>query len=217
MPRRSSRSSITALFALMRFSRAFARIAFSTRGGMLRSVIAFMHHNMHHTDATVNLRSRMPEMATAAIVRARMKQLTAALSFVAAAAFAQTNPFFNPSALPYQAPPFNQIRDADYQPALEEGMKRGLAEIEAIANSPDPPTFEPTPTPMMCGSAFARRSSDRGPRRPAAKAYTSSYPSSRRTIGPSVFSSRGALRTGWSRACQGPPRSTIRTVSSGRT
>jgi len=83
-------------------------------------------------------------MATAAIVRGRMKQLTAALSFVAAAAFAQTNPFFNPSPLPYQAPPFNQIKDADYQPALEEGMKRGLAEIEAIANNPDPPTFENT-------------------------------------------------------------------------
>ena len=83
-------------------------------------------------------------MATAAIVRGRMKQLTAAISFVAAAAFAQTNPFFNPSPLPYQAPPFNQIKDADYQPALEEGMKRGLAEIEAIANNPDPPTFENT-------------------------------------------------------------------------
>ncbi len=73
-----------------------------------------------------------------------MKRLTVALSLVAAAAFAQTNPFFNPSPLPYQAPPFNQIKDTDYQPALEEGMKRQIAEVETIANNPDPPTFENT-------------------------------------------------------------------------
>ena len=74
-----------------------------------------------------------------------MKRLfAAALSFVAATAFAQTNPFFNPSPLPLQAPPFDQIKDADYQPAIEEGMKRQIAEVEAIANNPDPPTFENT-------------------------------------------------------------------------
>src|SRR5437867_9012596 len=73
-----------------------------------------------------------------------MKRLTLLLCLVATAAFAQTNPLLNPSPLPFQAPPFDQIKDADYQPALEEGMKRGLAEIEAIANNPDPPTFENT-------------------------------------------------------------------------
>ncbi|HJT17699.1 MAG TPA: M3 family metallopeptidase, partial [Thermoanaerobaculia bacterium] len=74
-----------------------------------------------------------------------MKRLTAAaLGLVATAAFAQTNPFDQPSPLPFQAPPFNQIKDTDYQPALEEGMKQGLAEIEAIANNPDPPTFDNT-------------------------------------------------------------------------
>src|SRR2546425_11298592 len=73
-----------------------------------------------------------------------MKRLTVALSLVAAAAFPQTNPFFNPSPLPYQVPPFNQIKDTDYQPALEEGMKRQIAEVETIANNPDPPAFENT-------------------------------------------------------------------------
>src|SRR5262249_2196502 len=33
---------------------------------------------------------------------------------------------------------------SDYQPAIEEGMKQGLAEIEAIAGNPDPPTFDNT-------------------------------------------------------------------------
>ena len=46
------------------------------------------------------------------------------------------NPFFSPSTLPYQAPPFDKINDADYPPAIEEGMKRQLAEIEAIADNP---------------------------------------------------------------------------------
>ncbi len=43
------------------------------------------------------------------------------------------NPFANDSTLPFQAPPFDKIKDADYQPAIEEGMKQQLAEIEAIA------------------------------------------------------------------------------------
>src|SRR5690348_14029438 len=30
------------------------------------------------------------------------------------------NPFLKPSALPFQAPPFDQIHESDYQPALEE-------------------------------------------------------------------------------------------------
>ena len=73
-----------------------------------------------------------------------MRKLIVVLSLVATAAFAQTNPFFNPSPLPYQAPPFDHVKDSDYQPALEEGMKRQIAEIEMIANNPDPPTFENT-------------------------------------------------------------------------
>jgi peptidyl-dipeptidase Dcp len=58
--------------------------------------------------------------------------------------FALANPFFTPSTLPFGAFPFNKITDADYQPAIEEGMKRHLREIDAIANDPAPPTFENT-------------------------------------------------------------------------
>jgi peptidyl-dipeptidase Dcp len=54
------------------------------------------------------------------------------------------NPFLHPSTLPYQAPPFDKIRNEDYQPALEEGMKQHLAEVIAIANNPEKPTFENT-------------------------------------------------------------------------
>ena len=54
------------------------------------------------------------------------------------------NPFFSASPLPYQAPPFDRIEESDYAPALEEGMKRQIAEIEAIADNPEPPTFANT-------------------------------------------------------------------------
>jgi len=54
------------------------------------------------------------------------------------------NPFFAESALPFHAPPFDKIKDTDYQPAIEKGMKDELAEIDKIANNPAPPTFANT-------------------------------------------------------------------------
>jgi len=61
-----------------------------------------------------------------------------------ALAFDASNPFAQPSPLPFHAPPFDKIKDSDYQPAMEEGMRRELAEVELIANSPDAPTFANT-------------------------------------------------------------------------
>src|SRR3982750_3019999 len=57
---------------------------------------------------------------------------------------AAANPFFVESTLPYHAPRFDLIRNEDYQPALEEGMRQRLAEIEAIAKQTAPPTFDNT-------------------------------------------------------------------------
>jgi peptidyl-dipeptidase Dcp len=54
------------------------------------------------------------------------------------------NPFVTASSLPYQAPPFDKIKDTDFKPALEEGMKEQLEEIQKIANNPAAPTFENT-------------------------------------------------------------------------
>jgi peptidyl-dipeptidase Dcp len=88
-----------------------------------------------------------------------MKRLILGLSLVlAASAFAaDTNPFFTPSTLPFQAPPFDKIKDADFQPAMEEGMKRELAEVEAIANNPDAPTFANTIEAMEKSGDLLRR------------------------------------------------------------
>jgi len=62
----------------------------------------------------------------------------------AAAAAAAPNPFAVPSSLPYQAPRFDQIKDSDYQPAFDTGMKQQMAEIDTIAANPAAPSFENT-------------------------------------------------------------------------
>jgi|HubBroStandDraft_5_1064220.scaffolds.fasta_scaffold23611_1 peptidyl-dipeptidase Dcp len=65
-------------------------------------------------------------------------------AFAAAADFGPGNPFYAPSTLPFQAPPFDKIKDDDYQPALEAGMAQQQVEIQAIADNPAAPTFDNT-------------------------------------------------------------------------
>ena len=50
--------------------------------------------------------------------------------------FEETNPFAKPSLLPFQAPPFDKIKDTDYQPAIEAGMVQDTADSDAVANNP---------------------------------------------------------------------------------
>ena len=54
------------------------------------------------------------------------------------------NPLLQKSDLPNQAPPFDTIETAHYLPAVEEGIKQARANIDAIKNNPDTPTFENT-------------------------------------------------------------------------
>lgn len=54
------------------------------------------------------------------------------------------NPFFKASTLPFQAPDFSKIKDGDYQPALEEGMRQQQAEVAKIADNTEAPTFDNT-------------------------------------------------------------------------
>ena len=58
--------------------------------------------------------------------------------------FGPSNPFYAASSLPYQAPPFDKIKDTDYQPAIDAGMAEQRKEVRAIADDPAPPTFENT-------------------------------------------------------------------------
>ena len=70
--------------------------------------------------------------------------LLSSVAIVAMLTPALAGPFDQPSTLPLQAPDFAHIRDSDYQPAIEEGMRQELVEIDAIANNPAPPTFDNT-------------------------------------------------------------------------
>jgi peptidyl-dipeptidase Dcp len=62
--------------------------------------------------------------------------------------FGPSNPFYAESSLPFHAPPFDKIKDTDYQPAIEAGMAQQLAEVRAIAANAAAPTFENTFVPL---------------------------------------------------------------------
>ncbi len=54
------------------------------------------------------------------------------------------NPLLTESRLPYGAPQFDKIRNEHYLPAFEKGIAEAKAEIDAIADNPEEPTFENT-------------------------------------------------------------------------
>ena len=56
----------------------------------------------------------------------------------------RANPLLSRSALPFHAPEFDKIRDADFKTAIEAGIAEQRTEIWKIANNPERPTFENT-------------------------------------------------------------------------
>jgi peptidyl-dipeptidase Dcp len=90
--------------------------------------------------------------------------LSAALSIACALAaqtadtsFGPSNPFYAASTLPFQAPPFDKIKDSDYQPAIDAGMAEVRKETQVIADNPATPTFENTIVAMeKSGELFTR-------------------------------------------------------------
>ncbi|MCQ2348530.1 MAG: M3 family metallopeptidase [Paludibacteraceae bacterium] len=76
-----------------------------------------------------------------------MKKTTVmAIAACALMGCANKNPFFDYQNwdTPHGTFPFDKIETKHYRPAFEEGMKRGLADIDAIVNNPEAPTFENT-------------------------------------------------------------------------
>ena len=99
-------------------------------------------------------------VALAACAQAPVKPTATATAAPAAAAPqapAVTNPFFAPSTLPYQFPPFERIGNADFAPAFEKGMADQKAEMAAIAANPEAPTLDNTLVAMeRSGQLLAR-------------------------------------------------------------
>ena len=54
------------------------------------------------------------------------------------------NPFFKEWNTPFQTPPFEQIKIDHYLPAFDEGIRMQKAEVDAIINNTEKPTFENT-------------------------------------------------------------------------
>jgi peptidyl-dipeptidase Dcp len=68
------------------------------------------------------------------------------------------NPFFDASDLPLGMPAFDRIRNEHFSPAFERGMAEELAEVERIARSNEPPTFENTLVALERSGRLLRRS-----------------------------------------------------------
>ncbi|MGD9346430.1 MAG: M3 family metallopeptidase [Candidatus Aminicenantes bacterium] len=70
------------------------------------------------------------------------------------------NPFFAEFETPHGVPPFDKIKEEHYVPAFKEGIMQEKAEIDAIANHPEPPSFENTMEALEGTGDLLRRVSD---------------------------------------------------------
>ncbi|MBQ0123116.1 MAG: M3 family metallopeptidase [Bacteroidales bacterium] len=61
---------------------------------------------------------------------------------VALTSCTRTNPFLTQWDTPYGIPPFDQIQEDDYLPALEEGINQSMAAVKAIVDNTQEPTFD---------------------------------------------------------------------------
>ncbi|MGR5935936.1 peptidyl-dipeptidase Dcp [Enterobacter ludwigii] len=68
-----------------------------------------------------------------------------------------TNPFFESSLLPYQAPRFDEINDGHYRPAFDEAIRQKRAEIDAIVAQTAAPDFNNTVLTLEKSGAMLSR------------------------------------------------------------
>ena len=68
-----------------------------------------------------------------------------------------TNPFFAAWNTPFEAPPFDAIETAHFKPAYAEALKGHQAEVKAIAESSEAPTFENTVVALERSGKALRR------------------------------------------------------------
>jgi peptidyl-dipeptidase Dcp len=68
-----------------------------------------------------------------------------------------TNPLLQPWDLPYGLAPFDLVQPAHFEPALEHAMQEHRAELDAVAASAEPPSFDNTVAAFdRCGRLLAR-------------------------------------------------------------
>ncbi len=67
------------------------------------------------------------------------------------------NPFLTDYDTPFGVPPFDIIENAHFMPAAEQGFSEQLAEIEAIVNQAEAPTFENTIEAYLLSGELLRK------------------------------------------------------------
>jgi peptidyl-dipeptidase Dcp len=70
---------------------------------------------------------------------------------------ARANPLLQNWETPFELPPFDRIKAADYEPAFTTALAEHDAEIAAIADNPNPPTFENTILALEAAGERLRR------------------------------------------------------------
>ena len=86
--------------------------------------------------------------------------LTGLQSTASAEALTAQNPLLGDWDTPYEAPPFHLIEEAHFLPAFDAALASHQAEIQAIANNPEAPSFENTLLAMeVAGQDLSRVSS----------------------------------------------------------
>ena len=69
----------------------------------------------------------------------------------------ENNPLLQEWNTPYQTPPFSQIETKHYEPAIDYAIEQQRAEIDAIINNTEEPTFENTIVAMEQAGALLNR------------------------------------------------------------
>lgn len=73
-----------------------------------------------------------------------MRRLFLSLIVMTGLTMQAENPFFKPFDTYKSTTPFNSIQNKDYEEAIDRGISLAKAEIDAIVNNPEQPTFENT-------------------------------------------------------------------------
>ncbi len=100
---------------------------------------------------------RLSPLLVATLLASGVAWAQAPAAASASAAATADNPLFTPSPLPMQYPPFDQVRDEHFAPALDRGMAEQLAEVQAIADNPAAPTFDNTLVALERSGRLLRR------------------------------------------------------------
>lgn len=70
------------------------------------------------------------------------------------------NPFFSEWKTPFEVPPFDQIKAADYLPAFKQAIKEHQEDIEKIVNNPEKPDFDNTIAALAYSGRLLSKVSD---------------------------------------------------------